>query len=229
MDTGQERPFLQAEGPLKHHIHTVLTTRERIIRPAADLVPSAVLVPLCWRDGEAHILFTQRSMTVEHHKGEISFPGGHMEPDDDGPEFTALRETHEEVGLPPEKVEVLGLLDDHFTLFGYHIIPVVGFIPYPFEFRINSESESMFCIPLTLALSESSWMEEQRTFGDREITIYYLHTPGGVIWGATGRILKQFADLVCGHQLSTAPLQPQTKAWIEALTLRQQDAFSSRR
>ncbi|MRR36885.1 CoA pyrophosphatase [bacterium] len=202
---------------LKDHIRGILGSRERRVIPRDGLRESAVLIPLSWKDCEPFILVTKRSMSVEHHKGEISFPGGGTEKTDRDLFFTALREAEEEIGLKPEDVDILGLLDDHISIVGYHITPVVGLVPYPYDFTINSESETLLCVPLVTALSDKAWMAEQTTFMGRGINIYYLEIDGGVVWGATGRMLKHFADLIAGRSIPYGPVSVEAKAWVQGL------------
>ena len=163
--------ILGDEQALKDYIRDTLAAHRRRIIPREDLRESAVLLPLCWKDGEPQVVVTMRSMDVEHHKGEICFPGGRAESGDKGLVQTALREAEEEVGLCRSDVEVLGLLDDHISIVGYHITPVVGAIPYPYEFCINSESEVLLMVPLRQALREDAWMAERTFFRGRDINI----------------------------------------------------------
>jgi hypothetical protein len=114
-------------------------------------------------------------------------------------------------------VEILGLLDDHISIVGYHITPVVGTVPYPYTYRINSESDILLSIPLAAALSDTVWMAEKTTFLGRDIHIYYLEIDGGVVWGATGRMLKHFADLLSGRTISFSPVSLQAKTWVRDL------------
>ncbi len=202
---------------LRDRIRDILESRERRVIPRDGLKESAVLIPLSWKDGEPFILVTKRSMNVEHHKGEISFPGGRAEETDRDLFFTALREAEEEIGLKPDDVDILGLLDDHISIVGFHITPVVGLVPYPYDFTINSESETLLCVPLATALSDTSWMAEQTTFMGRGINIYYLEIAGGVVWGATGRMLKHFADLIAGRSIPYGPVSAGAKAWVQGL------------
>jgi 8-oxo-dGTP pyrophosphatase MutT (NUDIX family) len=209
--------IISDQGALKACIRDTLSTRVRRTLPRDNLRESAVLVPLCWTESGPVILVTKRSMSVEHHKGEISFPGGRAEKSDADIFFTALREAEEEIGLNPSHVEILGMLDDHISILGYHITPVVGAIPYPYDFRINSESDILLRVPLAHALSDTVWMAEKTTFLGRDIHIYYLEIEGGVVWGATGRMLKHFADLLSGRTISFSPVSLQAKTWVRDL------------
>jgi len=215
--------ILTDEKELKRHIQEILTSRDRRLIPKQDLREAAVLIPLCWNEGEPRIIVTMRSMNVEHHKGEISFPGGGAEPDDDGFIGTALRESYEEIGLTPDDVDVLGLLDDHISIMGYHITPVVGTVPYPYEFRINTEAETLLYVPLRQALRETVWMAERTTFMGRGVNIYYLEIDGGVVWGATGRMLKHFVDLIAGRTIAFSEVSPNVRSWVEEVIAKQGD------
>ncbi len=206
---------------LKEHIRGILKSRHRRVIPRGDLRESAVLIPLSWEGNEPSILVTKRSMAVEHHKGEISFPGGRAEETDKDLIFTALREAEEEIGLNPGDVEILGLLDDHISIVGFHITPVVGTVPSPYTYTINSESEVLLRIPLPAVLTDSAWMAEKTTFMGREIHIYYLEIDGGVVWGATGRMVKHFADLIAGKTIPFSPVSQKAKAWVQELLVHQ--------
>ena len=182
---------------MERRIAQVLTSREsREIRDKA-LAPAAVLLLLFEREGECHILLTKRSDKVAYHKGEISFPGGTVDPEDSDFLDTALREGNEEIGLDSRDVTILGRLDDIFTVTtGFIITPYVGLIPHPYPFRINAEeiSELIF-LPLRALAEESQVETSQVTWGGRKVGLYEFHVQGHVIWGATARILKQFMDL----------------------------------
>ena len=179
---------------MKDYIRTLLAAHKRRIIPREDLRESAVLLPLCWRDGDPQVIVTMRSMDVEHHKGEICFPGGRAESTDKGLVETALREAYEEIGLCRDDVDVLGLLDDHISIVGYHITPVVGAIPYPYDFKINSESEVLLLVPLRKALSDSAWMAERTHFRGRGDQHLLPRDRGGRSLGCHGT----HAEASCG-------------------------------
>ena len=161
-------------------------------------IPAAVLIPIFTRSGEDHILFTKRTETVDAHKGQISFPGGRQEPGEDLL-HTALREAHEEIGLDPNVVEVLGELDQEMTFVTNFVIsPFVGHIPYPYSFVINrQEVQLLIEVPVLALLDRKNYREEIETAGDKRYRAYYFHYQNEVIWGATARILKRFFDTVC--------------------------------
>jgi 8-oxo-dGTP pyrophosphatase MutT (NUDIX family) len=137
---------------------------------------SAVLVPLYEKKGEYFVLFTKRTSKVKYHKAQLSFPGGAFNPQDGDLKSTALRETFEEIGIRPEDVDILGELDDVATLTSRYIItPFVGFIPYPYKFKVNSEEvEKILVVPL-------------KVLGEGEGQCEY---EGEIIWGATFIIVK---------------------------------------
>lgn len=182
-------------GPL---IHRRLANRAR--RTLADRGPrrAAVLIPLFTERGEPRVLFTRRTEMVEHHKGQISFPGGATDPQDPDAPGTALRETEEELGIPRDRVQVLGVLDDLLaTVSGFIITPVVGIIPHPFPLRVNdAEIAEVFAVPLGVFRDPSRLRVEQRERGGERIDVYfYTHGPHE-IWGVTARIMKSFIDAV---------------------------------
>lgn len=161
------------------------------------LVPSAVLLLLVEKDGQYHVLFTRRSLKVEHHKGEISFPGGTVHPDDSDLLETALREGAEEIGLAPGDVMILGRLDDILTVStGFIITPYVGILPYPYAFQINKdEVAELIFVPLGALVRDGRMKASEVTQEGKAITTYAFDYQGDMIWGATARILKQFLDI----------------------------------
>jgi 8-oxo-dGTP pyrophosphatase MutT (NUDIX family) len=160
------------------------------------LTPAAVLLPIYYKEGEVHILFTRRTNNVKVHKREISFPGGAREGDESLLQ-AALRESAEEIGLAPDKVKVLGELDDMVTLeTNYIVSPFVGLIPWPYDFKVDGwETDEIIEAPLPALLDDKSWHHENKVIAGREVTVYSYHYRGDVIWGATGRILHQFLEL----------------------------------
>ncbi|HDP25911.1 MAG TPA: CoA pyrophosphatase [Deltaproteobacteria bacterium] len=221
MDNGSLHELLADETGMKTRIRTLLHERDRRFLPPENLRKSAVLIPLIWEKGEPQIIVTKRSMDVEHHKGEISFPGGRAEECDGSHIQTALREAQEEIALDPEDVEVLGMLDDHISILGYHITPVVGAVPYPYEFRINSEAETLLKVSLRYSLRNDVWMAENSTFMGRSLNIYFLEIKGGVVWGATARMLKHFVDLIAGHPRAVTRVSRMARGWVEDLLSKQ--------
>jgi 8-oxo-dGTP pyrophosphatase MutT (NUDIX family) len=158
---------------------------------------AGVLIPLFCKDGSYHCLFTRRTNTVKRHKGEISFPGGIYDATDADMVATALREAHEEIGLQPQDVELLGALDEIMTMSHFIISPFVGLIPYPYSFiPSHEEIDEIIILPLAGFLKEGVLSEEYRTYQGRTEKVTLYHSGGYVIWGATAKILQQFVDLI---------------------------------
>jgi 8-oxo-dGTP pyrophosphatase MutT (NUDIX family) len=181
----------------KKRVRAILAQHPRRILSDPPLVRAAVLIPLLFKEGGWHVLVTQRTKTVEHHKGQISFPGGACDPDDADLLATALRETYEEIGIPPELVEVLGALDDHPTITNFVITPFVGVIPHPFTYRPNGyEVEQVIEVPLAYLCDSANLRVEQWDRGQGQVYDLLCWDYGSYsIWGVTARILKSFLDL----------------------------------
>lgn len=163
----------------------------------ASRVPSAVLVPIYYKQGQYYILFTKRTELVKEHKGEISFPGGAYQEGDERLVNTALRECFEEIGLMAGHVEILGELDDTITKTSNYIIsPFVAFIVSPYQFKANAEeAEEVIEIPISALSDKGCLRQETEIIGDKAITSYSYSYQGRVIHGATARILNQFLDI----------------------------------
>jgi 8-oxo-dGTP pyrophosphatase MutT (NUDIX family) len=163
------------------------------------LARAAVLLPLYENGDDTHILFTRRSELVEHHKGQISFPGGAYDTADPDLRFTAVRETWEEIGVSPGHVDVIGQLDEMITISNFLVRPFVGRItqpgPYPFA-HSEIEVAEILEVPLDHLRDEANVVAELRTYQGREMIAYSYRWRDHLIWGATARILKQFLDLV---------------------------------
>ncbi len=168
--------------------------------PPEGRPPAGVLLLLYDVGGRTHLLFTKRTHLVEHHKGQISFPGGAREGDDPDLLYTALRETCEEVGVRPEDVEPIGQLDDIVT-FGSNFVvsPYVGVLfgpaPYPFD-HARYEVEEVIEVPLAHLLDSDNVVLEVRRLGKHDVEMLSYRFGDQVIWGATARILKQLLDLL---------------------------------
>ncbi len=158
-----------------------------------DLQPAGVLAPLFFSNDAPHLLFTQRTMTVRDHRGQISFPGGVQSRPDPDLLATALRETREEIGLEPEKVEVLGALKPVATVTGYWITAFVGLIPYPYDFHLNTrEVKRLLLLPLEGFCNPRRWSDGVYTYKGRTVQVCYWQLNKTVIWGATARLLLDF-------------------------------------
>ena len=183
---------------MKEKLQQALAQRQKQHIVDTSLTPSAVLVPIYCREGEYYILFTKRSETVKNHKGQISFPGGTYEDGDGFLLNTALRESVEEIGLRVGDVEVLGELDDTVALVSNYIIsPFVGFIPWPYRFKVDErEIERIIEVPISALLDKSCLREETGVEDGEAVSQYFYHYRGDVIWGATARILTQFLDIL---------------------------------
>ncbi len=164
-----------------------------------EATPAAILILVYNRDGEAHVLFTERTHTVEHHKGQISFPGGACDDRDDCLETTALRETAEEIGVPPEDVQIVGQLDEMLTISNFRVTPYVGILTtnsdYPFSINSN-EVAAVVQVPLTHLLDEQNMELEVRKHKGKQVLVPAYTFEGHRIWGATARMLRQFLELL---------------------------------
>lgn len=181
---------------LREKIKTALAARERVPM-APGPVPAAVLLPLYLRSGAFHILFTRRTEQLNHHRGEISFPGGVCHPDDRDTLATALRESEEEVGIAPAEVEILGTLDDFYSIHDYLVTPYVGLLPADPRFRVNhAEIERLIEVPLAHLLRPEIFRTEDWSWQGRVHLVHFYTYGKDEIWGLTAAILKQFLDIV---------------------------------
>ena len=161
------------------------------------LTPAAVLVPVVMRPGGMTVLLTQRTPHLQAHAGQISFPGGRIEPEDADATMAALRETEEEIGLPRERVEVIGRLDTYLTRTGFDVTPVVGLVTPPFELRLDPfEVADAFEVPLAFVLDPASRERRSRAFGGVERRFWALPFGDRFIWGATAGMLVNLAELL---------------------------------
>ncbi|MCL6553020.1 MAG: CoA pyrophosphatase [Firmicutes bacterium] len=170
---------------------------------------AAVLVPVFEQDGVAHLLLTKRTETVEHHKGQIAFPGGGEEPGDASLEETALRETYEELGLEPAAVEVLGRLDEVETVVsGFAVTPFVGAVPPPDRLRPNpNEIDEIVTLPLAIFQDPGRVRAERVVRGGRVVELLYYDCGRWTVWGLTARIIRNLLDVVEG-KVPEAPEPP---------------------
>jgi 8-oxo-dGTP pyrophosphatase MutT (NUDIX family) len=156
-------------------------------------VPAAVLVPVVM-GSEPSILLTKRTSHLAKHAGQISFPGGRIDPEDSGPEAAALREAHEEIGLEPGVVEVLGRLTDHVTGTGYRITPVLAVLPPALTYHLSAhEVEAIFELPMRVVLDPDAPRRQRQHVRGVWREYWVWPHPDHFIWGATAAILVQLA------------------------------------
>ena len=159
---------------------------------------AAVLIALYENDDVAHVLFQVRTEMVEHHKGQICFPGGARDSGDADLAMTALRETEEEIGLATEDVELLGQLDDIVTISKFVVTPYVGRVtrpgPYPFT-PSGAEVAELLEVPLPHLLDPVTLNREPARWRDQLVAPPSYSFGEHLIWGATARMLRQFLEL----------------------------------
>ena len=177
-------------------------------RPPAD---AAVLVPLVLREHGTSVLLTQRTAHLPTHAGQIAFPGGKVDPQDATVEAAALREAHEEVGLQPQHIEVIGRLPVYVTGTGFHVTPVVALVQPPFAIAPNpGEVDAVFEVPLAFLMDPANhrrhafdWQGGQRQW----FSMPYLETLGAdqverFIWGATAGMLRNFYQFLLADEVA---------------------------
>ncbi len=175
--------------------------------PREDRPAAAVLIPLYEYAGDLVVVLTKRTDRVEHHKGEISFPGGARDRADADLVRTALRESQEEIGLQAEHVQVIGRLDDIITASGFHVTPYVGAIESgaaPYIWRPHAaEVAEVLEVPLGHLLDPVNLMMDGTTVNGRTPRVGSFRFGEHLIWGATARMLRNFLEVAAGF---TAPV-----------------------
>ena len=165
--------------------------------PGRVLRPAAVLLAVWLRPEGARLILTKRASHLKHHPGQIALPGGKVDQGDDGVIATALRESAEEVGLPPALVDIAGTLPAHETVTGFSVTPVLGFVRGAFTpIPEAGEVEEVFTVPLPHVLSPENYSIERRRWRNEWRRYYAVPFGPYYIWGATARILRGLADRV---------------------------------
>ena len=162
-----------------------------------DLKPAGVLIPIVEHADSLSVLLTQRSADLKNHAGQVSFPGGRMESADADITETALRETHEEVGIRPEQVDVAGFLPPMLTVTGYAVTPIVGLLAPGISLTLDErEVEQAFEVPLSFLLDESNQESSEREVRGVIVPIVEFNYANRRIWGATANILIEFRNII---------------------------------
>ncbi len=163
-----------------------------------DLVPAAVLVAIV-TGAEPGVLLTKRTAQLRRHAGQVSFPGGRIDPGDASPEAAALREAQEEIGLDPAQVEIVGRLSDYVTGTGYRVTPVLGLVAPGFATRLcAAEVDAVFGLPLTTLLDPGAPERRETEFAGKMRRYWVWPHPEHFVWGATAAILVHLARRLRG-------------------------------
>lgn len=167
--------------------------------PGLELRDSAVLAPFILRGVEPRLLFTLRPTHLRRHAGQVSFPGGARDPDDSTPLHTALREVREELGVAPESVEILGMLDEMVTTSEFRVVPYVGLLDPSAELHPDAgEIAELLEIPVSDLLVPGLRRTEKRFYRGAEHDVYFYDVGRHTIWGATARILSNLLSVISG-------------------------------
>jgi 8-oxo-dGTP pyrophosphatase MutT (NUDIX family) len=182
---------------LHTHEHDIWHQQE--ILPEQTVKHAAVLIPLVERAAGVHVLLTQRTSHLSDHAGQISFPGGRVEAQDRHRQDTALRETEEEIGVPRDRVTVLGALPDYEMNSGFRITPVIGWIRPPYPTQADPfEVQDIFETPLAHFLDPSNYQRRRYALEGRDRRYLAVPYQGRYIWGATAGMLYLFYQLLRG-------------------------------
>jgi len=186
------RRSLQAEARGDHDLNPGF-------QPRQPLVPAAVLVPLVDHPEGLTVLLTLRTLHLHDHAGQISFPGGRIDPGDTDAAAAALRETEEEVGLKPERVRLVGRLDTYVTRTGYQVTPLVGLVEPPLDLAIDPEEVAeAFEVPLGFLLDPANRQRDSRFYQGMERYFWAMPFGRHYIWGATAGMLVNLAEVLGG-------------------------------
>ena len=192
----------------EHSLDDLMTAddleRQKLAASALDLTPAAVLLLVINHPGQRTVVFTQRTAHLADHAGQISFPGGRQEATDESAERTALREAEEEVGVDPNRIEILGALPEYHTSTGFKVTPVVGWAEPPVEFRPDPhEVAEVFEVPLHFLLDTRNHRYESAFFKGRLRHYWAMPYERRFIWGATAGMLVTFQRIVCPEKMAS--------------------------
>lgn len=191
--TGADRDLLER---LRQNVSTTMPADlgagdvpDHVREALPEATAAAVLIPVVVHD-EPTILLTERSPGLKHHAGQISFPGGRLEPGDPDAVFAALRETQEEVGLEPHRVETIGYLDKYLTITGYSVTPVIGLVQPGFDLQLDrTEVISAFEVPLSYLMNPENHLRQRYQIKGARVYVYSIPYESHNIWGATAAML----------------------------------------
>ena len=174
-------------------IRKFLDGHQRLELEKSHLKKAAVLILFYPKGEELFVLLTKRTEDVEHHKGQVSFPGGSQDEDDVNLVATALRESEEEIGLPKHAVQVFGMFDEYETPSGFAITPVVAYAHCLPPLRHNAiEVAEILEVPVSLFLDKRNERVEKRVRLGTVLDVYFYRFGDHEIWGATAAILRGF-------------------------------------
>lgn len=164
--------------------------------PPGGFARAAVLVPLLEKDGAAHVLLTRRPARMSRHAGQLSFPGGRIEPGEDSL-AAALREAHEEVALEPARADVMGRLSETLVLqSAFRLTPWVAWVPHPYPYAAApAEVEAILLVPVAALTTPGAHRVEPREAYGMSLDVHFFSVGPDVVWGATGRILYELVSL----------------------------------
>jgi 8-oxo-dGTP pyrophosphatase MutT (NUDIX family) len=192
----------QIKERLRQHYHAdaLPSTDGYVGRPAQQteipLKCAAVLIPLTFYDDEWHLLFTRRADAMSDHSGQVSFPGGHCDIEDETLEKTALREADEEIGLKAKDIQILGRINEVRTVTDFQITPIVGIFPWAYAFTISTlEVARVFTMPINWLSDSKNYWKFQHPKAHHP-TIAYHPYDGELLWGATARITVNFLKTI---------------------------------
>ena len=191
-DRARDETWLRHRFAAPRETRPVTTGDGRTLRRADSIRPAAVLVPVVGREDGLTVLLTRRTAHLYDHAGQISFPGGRSE-QDESPAATALRETEEEIGLSPSRVQILGTLSEYVTVTGYRVTPVVGLVEAPFELKPDDfEVAEIFEVPLEFFLEPANHLRNCVVQQGTLRHYYAMPYRQYYIWGATAGMLMNF-------------------------------------
>ncbi len=156
---------------------------------------AAVLIPVVDHPDEATVILTKRTEALRNHSGQVAFPGGRIDDTDPTPEFAALRETEEEIGIRPDQVDVIGRMPDYISGSGYRIAPIIGVVRPGFVLDVNEEEvDAVFEVPLSFLMDPRNQAQGSREWNGLEWKYYDMPYKGQRIWGVTAGIIRAFYE-----------------------------------